>query len=184
MHTSSDWNFSASLVCRLGENSCLTDAADGKTFRAHDISRLIVGLAAGFLSAGIAPGEHLLIVCGLNSSSTLAYLGAMYAGIVPVLIDERALEISGPATVMKAGGKAYWTARSSHWEWATKHKIQQISGMYELASPSNLLPAPCAENDLAALMPTSGSSGIPQLVKVTHGYLRANTEAIIHVVST
>jgi long-subunit acyl-CoA synthetase (AMP-forming) len=29
------------------------------------------------------------------------------------------------------------------------------------------------------LMPTSGSTGVPQLVMVSHGNLRANTEAIV-----
>ena len=34
-------------------------------------------------------------------------------------------------------------------------------------------------DDLAALMPTSGSTGVPRLVQVTHGNLLSNTEAIV-----
>ena len=40
-------------------------------------------------------------------------------------------------------------------------------------------PAACAPSDLAALMATSGSTGVPRFVMVSHGNLIANTEAII-----
>jgi acyl-coenzyme A synthetase/AMP-(fatty) acid ligase len=40
-------------------------------------------------------------------------------------------------------------------------------------------PAVCASSDLAALMATSGSTGVPRFVMVSHGNLIANTEAII-----
>ena len=40
-------------------------------------------------------------------------------------------------------------------------------------------PAACGASDLAVLMATSGSTGVPRFVKVTHGNLIANTEAII-----
>ena len=40
-------------------------------------------------------------------------------------------------------------------------------------------PAACGASDLAALMATSGSTGVPRFVMVSHGNLIANTEAII-----
>jgi acyl-CoA synthetase (AMP-forming)/AMP-acid ligase II len=40
-------------------------------------------------------------------------------------------------------------------------------------------PATCAPSELAALMATSGSTGAPRFVMVSHGNLIANTEAII-----
>ena len=43
-----------------------------------------------------------------------------------------------------------------------------------------MAPAACLEGpDLAALMATSGSTGVPRFVMVSHGNLIANTEAII-----
>jgi len=176
---SNEWNFSGTLIERLTENSCLIDAPDGQTLSGPDISGLIVGFAAGYLSSGITPGERILIVCGLTPASTLAYLGAMYAGIIPVLVDERALAISGAATFSKAGAKAFWTAQDAPWAWAAENHVQHIHGTYQPCSPSQLPPAACGENDLAALMPTSGSSGVPRLVKVSHCNLRTNTEAIL-----
>jgi acyl-CoA synthetase (AMP-forming)/AMP-acid ligase II len=54
-----------------------------------------------------------------------------------------------------------------------------LKGLFPACSSNSLGPAPRAGNDLAALMPTSGSTGTPRLVKVTHTNLIANTEAIV-----
>jgi acyl-coenzyme A synthetase/AMP-(fatty) acid ligase len=40
-------------------------------------------------------------------------------------------------------------------------------------------PVPRSDSDLAALMATSGSTGVPRFLRVSHGNLIANTEAII-----
>ena len=80
MHRSREWNFAGRLVERLGENSALIEAASGHTIRASEIAELIVGFGAGFLSSGLRPDDRVLISCGVNPSSVLGYLGAMYAG--------------------------------------------------------------------------------------------------------
>jgi acyl-CoA synthetase (AMP-forming)/AMP-acid ligase II len=179
MRSSSEWNFAGRLVDRLGENSVLIDAATGQTFPASEIAGLIVGFAAGFLSIGLRPKDRVLVSCGLNPASTLAYLGAIYAGCVPVLVDERMLAASGDRVFAKANAKAAWTGGRVHWDWARKNGFPQIEGSFDTLTVPSLPPAPCAENDLAALMPTSGSTGVPRLVMVSHGNLIANTEAII-----
>jgi acyl-CoA synthetase (AMP-forming)/AMP-acid ligase II len=175
----SEWNFAGRLVERLGRNSDLTDAATGQHLPATDVPGLIVGFGAGFLSLGLRPGDRVLISCGLNPASTLAYLGAIYAGCVPVLVDERILATSGDLVFAKAQAKAAWTAKRVRWDWARKNGFPQIEGNFDPRPVHLLRPAPCAENDLAALMPTSGSTGVPRLVMVSHGNLIANTEAII-----
>jgi acyl-CoA synthetase (AMP-forming)/AMP-acid ligase II len=115
----------------------------------------------------------------VDPSSTLAYLGAMYAGCVPVLVDNRTLMDSGHLVFTKAHAKAAWTGKQVHWDWARKNGFPQMEGNFDPRPVDSLRPAPSAENDLAALMPTSGSTGAPRLVMVSHGNLIANTEAII-----
>jgi acyl-CoA synthetase (AMP-forming)/AMP-acid ligase II len=85
------------LLQKLGPHSSLIDGATAHEFPASEVPDFIVGFAAGFLSTGMQRGDRILISCDLTSASSLAYLGAMYAGFVPVLVDERALEISGEA---------------------------------------------------------------------------------------
>lgn len=179
MRTSREGNFAGRLVERLGENSALIDAGSGRTLRASEIAGLIVGFGVGFLSSGLHPGQRVLISCGLDSASVLAYLGAMYAGCVPLLVDERTLRDSGEAVFTKANAMAAWTGKPASWNWAKQHGFPQIERAFEPRPTRELAPAPASDGDLAVLMPTSGSTGTPRLVMVTHGNLIANTEAII-----
>ncbi len=179
MTNSSESNFAARLVERLGTNSHLIDAATNQTIPGQDLPSLIVGFAAGFLSAGLHPGERVLIGCTVSPPSTLAYLGAMYAGIVPVLIEERLLGTTGNLLFEKAQAKMVWTNKGLGCDWTRKKSVPSIEGTFDARSPGSLSPAACQESDLAALMPTSGSTGVPRLVMVSHGNLRSNTEAII-----
>ena len=179
MRTSIELNFASRLVERLGKNSVLIDAATGQKIPAADVPGLIVGFAAKCLSIGLRPGDRLLISCGVNPESTLAYLGAMYAGCVPVLVDDRMLAASGDAVFAKARAKAAWTGKGIRWDWPRQNGFPQIEGSVDPCTTASLSPASCTENDLATLMPTSGSTGVPRLVMVSHANLIANTEAII-----
>ncbi len=179
MSKSKEWNFAGRLVRRLGENSHLIDAVTGQTLLGRDVQGLIVGFAAGCLSFGLQAGDRVLISCGLSPASTLACLGAMYAGLVPVPVEERAFATSGDLVFAKARAKAVWITGEVRCDWAKKNGAPQIKGNFDSQPAQSLLPVPCAEEDLAALMPTSGSTGVPRLVMVSHGNLHANTGAII-----
>ena len=179
MRGSSDLNFAGRLLQRLGENSHLIDAATGQTISGEEVPGLIVGFAAGFLSVGLQAGDRVLISCGLSPASTLAYLGAMYSGLVPVLVDERTLGTSGESLFARARATGVWVAKGVPCHWARKNGVKQIEGDFDARPIHSLRPASCAEEDLAVLMPTSGSTGVPRLVMVSHGNLSANTEAVV-----
>ena len=179
MSRSNECNFTGFLLKKLGPHSSLIDAATRHEFPASQVPDFIVGFAAGFLSTGMQRGDRILISCDLSAASSLAYLGAMYAGLVPVLVDERALEISGEALLNKARAEGMWAASRVGLDWANKKGIPAFHGKFEACPAHSLPPAPCAEGDLAALMPTSGSTGVPCLVMVSHANLLANTAAIV-----
>ena len=179
MHSSRESNFAARLVDRLGENSALIEASTGHTLGAADIAGSIAGFAARFLATGLRPRDRVLISCGVNPASAMAYLGAVYAGIVPVLLDERTHSASGNAIFKKVNAKAAWSAKPLRQDWAGDNGFPQLVGNCDPCSPGSIQPAACKKNDLAALMPTSGSTGVPRLVMVSHENLISNTEAII-----
>ncbi|SPF40203.1 Acyl-CoA synthetase (AMP-forming)/AMP-acid ligase II [Candidatus Sulfotelmatobacter kueseliae] len=179
MRNGIEGNFARCLVERLGETSCLIDAATGQTVPSHDLPNLIVGFAAGLRSAGLGPGDRMLVGCRVSPASTLAYLGAMYAGVVPVPTEERLLSASGGFLLAQSQAKVVWTDKGTKCDWLKSHSVCHIEGTFEACSPDSLPPHPCAENDLAVLMPTSGSTGVPRLVMVAHSNLKSNTEAII-----
>ena len=174
-----DSNFAARLVDRLGENSALIESASGQTFHAAEILGSIAGFAKQFLSAGLRPNDRMVISCGLSPESALAYLGAMYAGIVPVLLDERTHTATGDLICEKTHARAAWSSKPVRWEWIGKNGFAQFVGLCEPCSSDSVVSCSRKEEDLAALMPTSGSTGIPRLVMVSHRNMIANTEAII-----
>jgi len=179
VYRSNECNFTGFLLRQLGPHSSLIDAATGHEFPASRVPDFIAGFASGFLSTGMQKGDRILISCDLTPASALAYLGAMYAGFVPVLVDERVLEISGEALFNKARAKGMWTANRVGLDWANKKGIPAFRGKFEACPAHSLPPVACAEGDLAALMPTSGSTGLPCLVMVSHANLLANTTAIV-----
>ena len=179
MGRSPEWNFAARLFNRLSDGSDLIDAATGEVIAGVDVPARIASFAAGFSSAGLEPGDRVLISCNVSPASTLAYLGAMYAGLTVVPVDARGLSISGEAIFRISGARAVWTDQRSRCEWAKRNGFLHIEGSFDAQEPRSVRPATCHENDLAALMPTSGSTGVSRLVKVSHGNLTTNTEAII-----
>ncbi len=179
MSRSNECNFTGFLLKKLGPHSSLIDAATGREFPADQVPDFIVGFASGFLSTGMQRGDRILISCDLSPASSMAYLGAIYAGFVPVLVDERALEISGEALFNKARAKGVWAANRVGLGWASKTGIPAFNDKLEACPAHSLTAAPCAEGDLAALMPTSGSTGAPCLVMVSHANLLANTASIV-----
>jgi acyl-CoA synthetase (AMP-forming)/AMP-acid ligase II len=172
-------NFAARLVQRLGSNSCLIDAATDEHRIAAEVPELVVGFAAHLLLAGLKPGDRILVSCSLSPASTVAYLGAMFAGLVPILLEDRALSDAGESLCIKTQAKAVWTGKRLRCAWARRLGVLHLEGLFDSRPVGSLAPTPRAETDLAALMPTSGSTGVPRLVMVSHGNLFANTEAII-----
>jgi acyl-CoA synthetase (AMP-forming)/AMP-acid ligase II len=166
-------------VERLGPHSYFIDAATGHTIGPVELPRRIAAYGASFVSAGLKAGDRVLIGCALSSSSALAYLGAIYAGLVAVPVDERALTASAAALVEATGARAVWSESALGGAEARKLTVPCLKGELAGSLADVMPPADCAASDLAALMATSGSTGVPRFVMVSHGNLVANTEAII-----
>jgi acyl-coenzyme A synthetase/AMP-(fatty) acid ligase len=175
----SSGNFAGRLLRRMGEASSLIDAPTGHTLAGEQLRDAIAGFAWGFQSAGLRPGDSVLIGCGIDTASALAYLGAMYAGLVPVPAEQRLLATSGHSLLAKSKGKAVWTSNTARVDWTERVNVLHLKEIFDPCPASSFPPCSRSEDDMAALMPTSGSTGVPRLVMVTHGNLQSNTEAII-----
>jgi long-chain acyl-CoA synthetase len=173
-----EWNFAGRLVERLGSGSCLIDAATRHTICAEDLPRLIAAYGATLLSAGLRKGDRVLIGCSLTPSTALVYLGAMYAGLVAVPVEDREVRESAQTLLEVTGAKAVWTETAFR-AGSDKGAILWLQGELAKEPHPTVSPADCVATDLAALMATSGSTHVPRFVMVTHGNLIANTEAII-----
>lgn len=179
MNATPERNFAGRLVQRLGPNSCLIDAAAARAAGPEDLPRLIAAQGRALLAAGLRPGDRVLLGCSLAPASALAYLGAIHAGLVAVPVEERALTAS-PAALLKAtGAKAVWTEAGFRGAGVDQSSILLLRGNPAGEPPALTPPAAVRDSDLAALMATSGSTGAPRFVMVSHGNLIANTETII-----
>lgn len=179
MTASPEGNFAGRLVQRLGSGSCLIDAATGRVIGPEALPRLIAAHGHSFVSAGLKTGDRVLIGCSLSPASALVYLGAIYAGVVAVPVDERALTASLGRMLDATGAKAVWTETGLRGESIDHDSILFLHGNLAADTPAMMPPAAVTDSNLAALMATSGSTGAPRFVTVSHGNLVANTEAII-----
>jgi acyl-coenzyme A synthetase/AMP-(fatty) acid ligase len=171
-------NFAGRLVERLGPGSHLIDAAAGRSILPEDLPRLIATCGASLVSAGLTKGDRVLIGCSLSPSSALVYLGAMYAGLTAVPVDDRALMASATMLAEATGAKGVWTEAGLQGK-GIRESVIILQGDLAKDSERTMPPVACEDSDLAALMATSGSTGVPRFVMVSHGNLIANTEAII-----
>ncbi len=179
MLLSSEGNFVGRLIERLGPHSCIIDAATGQTIGPEELPGLIAAYGSSLLSAGLKAGDRVLIGCALSPPSALVYLGAMYAGLVAVPVDERTLISSAPLLVEATGAKAVWSESGLGGEAFYRSSVLCLEGDLAREITEIMPPAACSTSDLAALMATSGSTRVPRFVMVSHGNLIANTEAII-----
>jgi acyl-CoA synthetase (AMP-forming)/AMP-acid ligase II len=179
MSSAAQGNFAARLVERLGPRSCFIDATAGVAIEPHALPQSIAACGTSLLAAGLQRGDRLLIGCALSPASSLVYLGAMYAGLVAVPVDERTLIASASELVAATGARAVWTETAQPGESFVPASILRLHGDLAANVEHPVRPADCSPAELAALMGTSGSTGVPRFVMVTHGNLIANTEAII-----
>lgn len=177
------WNFAGRLVVRLGPGSCLVDAATEHTISPQELPGLIAAHGASLLAAGLRKGDRVLIACSLSPSTALVYLGAMYAGLVAVPVEDLEVRESAAKLLEATGARAVWSETALRGAGSEKGSVVWLHGElgneHPMATGAAIAPAACVHSDLAALMPTSGSTGKPRFVMVTHGNLIANTEAII-----
>ena len=173
------WNFAARIVERMGACACLIDAATGKATSPGDLPPLVRAHAASLISAGLTKGDRILIGCTISPPSALVYLGAIYAGLVAVPVEERSLTDRAAQLLQATGAKAAWTEAGLQKARLPPQSVIRLKGNLSKAGMADRPPAACGPSDLAALMATSGSTGTPRFVMVSHQNLIANTEAII-----
>src|ERR1700722_10467571 len=152
MATLADGNFAGWLVGRLGRNSYLIDAATGATIEPAEVSTKVIAHASAFCDAGLQPGDVILLASSLSPLSCLAYLGAMYAGLVVAPVEERILATSGAKLVAATGAKAIWTEQKPAFAWLAETSAICLHGDLSARQSSPIPAARRSESDLAALM--------------------------------
>ena len=127
--------------------------------------------AAGFAEQGVRPGDRVMLRATGSHDGVLALLGLMHAGAVPVSVKPRV-----PGAVI--GQYLATVAEQQSTRFA--HRITG-TGLTELdlrLRPSTAEPAPGDPELIAFVQYTSGSTGMPRPIPLSHRAVLANIRAI------
>jgi acyl-CoA synthetase (AMP-forming)/AMP-acid ligase II len=178
---------------RFAGKTAVVDSSCGKRISYAEYGELVQSVARGFVAAGIQPGEVIAIYLPNCWEFCAAYHAATLAGAIPTLLNpsyrEREvryqLDNSGAAILISdapnlqginLGGLA-----SLRRVFSTRVESPGTEPFSKLLQSSGVLPQPQASSDhtLAALPYSSGTTGLPKGVMLSHLNLVANVYQII-----
>jgi len=147
-------------------------------------------VAAGLLARGAPMGSRVALMLPTGLDFFAAFYGALYAGCVPVplypparpaQLEEHLRRIAG---ILANAGARWFVAdpRARAFAQALSGQCPSLAGIVtvaDLARPETAAPLPLSvAGDLAFIQYTSGSTGDPKGVALTHANLLANIRAM------
>jgi fatty-acyl-CoA synthase len=161
-----------------------------KLFSFHDIAAEAERRGAHLVERGLRKGDRIALVLPEGEQFVLSFLGALFAGVVPVPIYPQLSfkNIEGyhdtVAHIVRASGATMLltTAATRPYVEPVAARVSALASIVTVDELDGVAPALRVDvrpDDLAFLQFTSGSTSRPKGVMVTHGNLRANAEAFM-----
>lgn len=159
------------------------------SLRYQDLAERSQAVARGLRQRGVETGDRLAIMLPTSLDFFLAFFGTLYAGAVPVPIypparpSQLAEHLMRQAGILRNAGAALLIAAPEATGVSALLRLQVASlrgvvTVDELASGTAALPAPAQADTMALLQYTSGSTGDPKGVALSHANILANIRAM------
>jgi amino acid adenylation domain-containing protein len=159
-----------------GEPAVIDGAA---TISYGRLAERALGFAAALQSAGVGRDDRVAVLLRRNSDAAAAFFGVLSAGAIAVMVNdqlrprqiEHVLNDSGAVVLLSSAAIMDRFARPL----VAESAIVDIS---EVAACASCTPVQRVGNDVAQIVYTSGSTGLPKGVTVSHSNLWAGTRAV------
>jgi long-chain acyl-CoA synthetase len=129
-----------------------------------ELRRRVAAVRAGLVSRGVGPGDRVGLVLANSAAFVSTYLGVLGVGAVAVPLNPN----SPPREI------------ESETTWVGAGLIVTDENVFGLAGEADQAPSVVERNpdDLAVLIFTAGTAGLPKAAMLTHGNLLANIDQV------
>ena len=179
---------------RNAEKTALVDMSCGRRFTYAEYGDLVESLARGLIAIGIKPGDVIAIFLLNSWEFCVTYHSATLAGAIPTLLNptyrEREvryqLENSGAVLLVTDGGNIEGinlgglpNLRHVYTTGQPAAGAVPLTGLFRAGTASYPKPEQSSERTLAALPYSSGTTGLPKGVMLSHYNLIANVYQLL-----
>jgi acyl-CoA synthetase (AMP-forming)/AMP-acid ligase II len=179
---------------RHGEKTALVDASYGRRLSYAEYGEMVEALARGLVAAGVKPGEVVAIFLANSWEFCVAYHATTLAGAIPTLLNPTYREREVRHQLGNSEAVLLITDRTNidginlaglpnlRRVYCTREQGSGAGNFSDLLKPvSAMLPLPgvSSQKTLAALPYSSGTTGMPKGVMLSHHNLVANVYQLL-----